>query len=168
MSWKHPTPFPRGLHITRLHFWGSWAGTMVVNPRRWWIWSLVPFLDCDAYFGCSTQTSETCKYLNDSPERSASPAGVCISPRDECLSDAVAIELLRACAQIGPSPPPAPFLTSPTKWSDHNHVVRSSKRVIRWNAIKLKSVWMYCLFRKKQGFSLILKKNVITMYVHAY
>lgn len=69
---------------------------------------------------------------------------VCINPRDECLPDVVAIELLRArgCALAKSK------VSSLVPWVKRWPCGDMENTTLRWNAIKLKSVWMYCLLRK--------------------
>lgn len=82
--------------------------------------------------------------------------------KDECLLDAVAIELQSApYALINqnhvPSPPP------PLEWWRRDNVKNT---ILQWNAIKLKSVMNVMSVRKKRLQSNTI--NMLTMYVHAY
>lgn len=110
-------------------------------------------------------TSETCKYLNDSPERNASPTR-CMYQSERWMSAGCCRHRTAACARMcaRQNQKSRPFFP---EWSDDRAVTwktqRSDEMQSNWSRYECIVCW------EKQGFSLIFKKkNMITMYVHAY
>lgn len=115
------------------------------NPPSLWVFMIVHAITWPWYvLGCLTEPQKHVNTWTILQRETHLLQDVCINPRDECLPDVVAIELLRVrgCA------PAKSRVSSLFPWVKRWPCGDVENTTIRWNAIKLKSVWMYCLLRK--------------------